>query len=822
MKKTKLTAFALAAALLLTGCNNTVESGNDFEETLETIESGPEAVSTTSDDESKPVIDGSVNLHGATVTVEDIKKAYNYDDSNRMMPLYNVSETEEFVFDFNFDAYDANIGLYDFVSVHTDAACEKPSEIYCTANLLVEGGKSKLTIAPMKPVLGNMAQRDDYTNEQIDSWGNAPIYYLAVHYSMEADKPEKLESPIIIPFTVKHEAQAPTVRGVVSADGRFSLEWDAVEGAEKYIIYNLIDDTLETGKDNHAIDGAKSGFNCGVNTAPEDELYLLRNDETTDCFFDGFAGKEGHSLAQIESITSGKPICAGQNYCVRGEYFVTAVVNGVESGLSNAVSTAGLSIPYTIEEENDIKGTYPTPADFPTEVPVLNIDGSTTVRKITYQRAHVNYYGIEWDEYDFAVEGTHIFGQVNFEEDIGEPAQAAENTAETGNSTPEDDVDRIPDADVETIIPAEEEVEYAPEELIETQAENTQKHIENGNLAYVENVPEGVYINADSAEEEWLARNLVQGNTDISVEGFTSLQDPYCLVDTFYKVYYQNPYIMGITGFKYDYNTLTFSVKFVYDKATITEKQEAIAKRAREIVDSALTADMSDKQKVDALYTYLEQNAVYDKEALEEAEKNGFKKTDNNPHEDAFNTYGILVDGVGVCMSYAYSFRLLCDMSDVDCIVATGYLNGNLPHAWNMVNLDGSWYEIDCTNNAVNSGIPYYLFEADSALAENCGYTKDDMFALDSSLDGYIGLDTSKEYYRSNGLCPDSMKEYKDILTANITDSTGVFVVRWTGEFVQEEFNQAVILAFNELGMESKLNTLKYKVAAGFIILVIE
>ncbi|MGN0683949.1 MAG: transglutaminase domain-containing protein [Oscillospiraceae bacterium] len=809
MKKIKLTALALAVLIALTGCKNANENSDNSDYS-----------STSSSTEGNSSISGELETLGAAVTVEDIKKAFNYDDSNKMMPLYNVSETEAFTFDFNFDAYDSDIGLYDFVSVHTDAACDDASAIYYTASLEVNDGKTTVTAAPMTPVLGNDKQEHDSVYEDIDSWGNAPIYYLAVHYSMEANKPEKLDSPVIIPFTVKHGATAPTLRGKVSADGRFSLEWDAVEGASKYIIYNLVDDKLSTGKDNHAIDGAKMGYDCGMNTEAENQLYLLKDDETTECTFDGFSGKDSHSLAEIKSDISGKFLCAGQNYSVKGEYYVTAVVNGVESGLSNAVSTADLVLPYTITEENEIKGRYPTPADFPTQVSVLNIDGSSTTRNITYKRSHVKYFEFEWDEYDYTVEGTHIYGSVGFEEDKGEPASAADTSAETGNSAPEDEVDRIPDSSVQTIIPTEDNTETTSDKLVEAQAENTKNHVENGNRDSVANVPAGMYINADTAEEKWLALNLVAGNTDISVEGFTALQNPYTLVDTFYKVYYQNPYIMGITGFKYDYNTLTFSVKFVYDKDTIAKKQEAIAKRADEIIKSAITSDMTDKQKADALYAYLEKNSVYDKEALEDAEKNDFKKTENNPHEDAFNTYGILVDGKGVCMSYAYSYRLLCDLAGVDCIVTTGYLNGNLPHAWNMVNLDGKWYEVDCTNNAVNSGIPYYLYAADSKLAEQSGYTKDDKFALDANVESFVGADASKEYYRANGLFPATMAEYKTILTNNITADTKVFAVRWSGEFNKEEFIKTVGLAYNELGLESKLNTLKYKAAAGFIILV--
>lgn len=804
-KKSRFLAAGLALVLMFTGCSG---SGTPEPEK----EPGQKAPAQSS-------IDEGMKTYGAVVSVEDIKKAYDYDDSKEIMPLYNVEPTEEFEFCFQFDAYETHIDLYDYVSIHTDADCGEESAIWYTADLEAGNGATVLTVSPMTPVLATDSMEEEFIYEDVDMWGNAPIYYIALHYDLEADTPVKLESPVIIPFTVKHEITAPTLRSVVSSDGRFSLEWDAVEGAEKYIVYNFHDETLGTGENDHAVNGAKIGYDCGRNTAPEDQVYLIREGETTECSFDGFSGPESHSTAEITGMT-GKKSNSGQNYGVFGDYFVTAVVDGKESGLSNAVSTAGLVLPYKMTEETEIQGRYTSPSDFPSEVEVLNIDGSTTMRKVYYEKSHVIFGELEWDEYDYTVEGTYLYGSVCFDEDEGEPPQSTGASAESGNAVPEDNIDKIPESDVETIIPSDEEKDYKDTPLVDAQAENTKDHIQNGNLKTVENAPEGVYINADTAEEEWLALNLVQGNTEISVEGFPSLQDPYTLVDVFYKVYYQNPYVLGILSFTYDYNTLTLSVHYGYEKSSLTEKQGEIAAKAEEVVKSLITEDMDTQERIDALYNYLVNNSVYDNEALAEAEQNGFKKVEGSAHEDAFNTYGILVEGKGVCMSYAYAFRLLCDLSGVECIVVTGYLNGNLPHAWNMVNIDGKWYEIDCTNNAVNTGIPYFLFQADSGLAETSGYTKDEMFEIDTEVKNYSGDDGSLEYYAQNGLCPETIEEYKQLLTENITESTGVFVVRWQGEIDKEAFNQAVILAYNELGMEEQLETLRYSVTGGFLILI--
>lgn len=797
-------AFICAAALIMSGCSKSSVSENSKADSKQENKTGS-------------IVSQNVRSYGSTVSVADIKAAYEVDDSKEIMPLYNVAQTEAFTFDFNFDGYEVGLDLYDYVSVHTDSACEQESEIYYTAGMEPHDGVTTITVAPMSPVLNTESQSKAYVYEDTDMWGNAPMYYIAIHYDMDADTPVKLDEPIVIPFTVKNEVQAPNAKGVVDATGRFKLVWEPVEGAEKYRIYNLTDGNLYTGRDNHALNGSKIGY---------ENLTMIYEGETTECYYDNFAG-EGHGLAQIENNTNTYTI--GQNYCVNGEFFVSAVVNDVESGVSAAIPTADLQLPYVLTEDSDILfSRYATASNFPSEVDVLNIDGTVSKHKVSYTKVEgINLFGMDRIQYDYSVEGTAITGYVVPDDENGYVPAEIDNSSDTGTAEPEDNVNKIPDEDVDTIIPVNPD--ETPENdgdtsgVIDQQKDNTQEHIEQGNKAEVENVPEGVYINAETAEEEWLALNLVQGNSEISVEAFPSLQDPYTLVDVFNKVYYQNPFVLGVSAYAYDYQTMTFTVTYVYDKETISAKQAEIAAKANEIIAQNISDDMTASDKALALYNYLVDNCVYDKDALAAAEGSDYTKAGMSEFEDSFNTYGILVNGKGVCMSYAYSYRLLCDMSGVECMVITGYLDGNLPHAWNMIRLDDEWYEIDCTNNAVTTGIPYFLYKADSKLAEQSGYTKDNLFEIDDAVDRYSGEDATKEYYESNGLATDSMEVYKQLIIDNVTADTGVFAIRWnSAEFDEQTFTDTVALAFNELGIEDRLENASFTVTHGFIVLIIK
>lgn len=48
----------------------------------------------------------------------------------------------------------------------------------------------------------------------------------------------------------------------------------------------------------------------------------------------------------------------------------------------------------------------------------------------------------------------------------------------------------------------------------------------------------------------------------------------------------------------------------------------------------------------------------------------------------------------GACMAYAYSFRFLCDRTGIPCILKRG---GN--HQWNMIYIEGQWWDVDVTAN---------------------------------------------------------------------------------------------------------------------------
>ncbi|MCI8670332.1 MAG: hypothetical protein HFI34_12585 [Lachnospiraceae bacterium] len=848
MKKRIITGLAsglLIVALLITGC-----SGSSVSESSDgkiTVESG---------NPSNP--SGNVLQNGTLITVGDIKEKY-LENNNCAMPLYNVAPDEEFEFHLKYNLFEEETDR-GIVTVHTHVTCKEESAIYAYETYEETESGSVLKISPVSGVLLNETQQKQYLKEDKAVWGNAPIYYLAIHYDIEADTMVKLETPVIIPFTIRQEVPAPNVKGVVDSTGRLKLVWDPVEGASEYRIYTLSNsDQQWTGDNNSLVCGAQTGYN---------ECSFLFDASTTETEFDDFAGEGSHSIAVHHRSVSDREYIIGQNYSVMGEYYVSAVVDGKESGFSTGIRTSDLILPFKLTDEADIMfETYEDVSQLPLKLDVINIDGSITARKVLYTLQMENtYLGTSFPEYKYTIEGTAITGCVSIDtEDIaGLPETIGENTP-SGNMEPENGINKAPDKDVDTIIKPSDDIEETTEEdtdieetteeepdteetteeetnteeittekqatgepgsvksLVQEQLENTKKHIEIANDKGVQKPGEKVVIFADSAAEEWLAVNLVNGVTDISVEGFPELQDPNILEDVLYKVYYQNPYIMGFYRFEYNYQNLTLKIGYVYNADEIAEKQKEAALEAQKITDEIIKDEMTDEEKQLAIYEYLENNCEYDRAALEDAEKNNFKKTEDNTYEDAFNVYGIIVDKKGVCQSYAYAYKLLASFSGLDCRVMTGSLNGNLPHAWNIVNINGGWYQVDATNNGKTTGIPYFLFNADTDMAEQTGYIFDFLFDLDSEIPGYQIDNDTHEYYFSRKMAVSDVQSYGEVLDRIVTPENTTLCVRYTAKhFDQDELVRVVGEVYYKHGLENKLSTLKFGSTNGYLILISE
>lgn len=126
------------------------------------------------------------------------------------------------------------------------------------------------------------------------------------------------------------------------------------------------------------------------------------------------------------------------------------------------------------------------------------------------------------------------------------------------------------------------------------------------------------------------------------------------------------------------------------DRSQLDETDLAILDKAAEVIDSVITADMSDYEKELAVHDYIIKNCTYDRGSL---------AVIPSPAEHGGDPYGVLINGTAICKGYATTFRLFMEMLDIPCetVFYLDPMSSAHDHAWNIVTIDGSPYYVDVT-----------------------------------------------------------------------------------------------------------------------------
>lgn len=140
----------------------------------------------------------------------------------------------------------------------------------------------------------------------------------------------------------------------------------------------------------------------------------------------------------------------------------------------------------------------------------------------------------------------------------------------------------------------------------------------------------------------------------------------------------------------------------------------------RQIAAQIFTDDMSDYDKVFAIHQYLVTTVNYDYDNMQA----------NTLPDSVFTAEGALFDHLAVCEGYARAFSALCEQAGLTELMISGTADnggGTISHAWNQVQVDGIWYNMDVTwddplveNQVVSDGsnivydyflVPDYIIE---------------------------------------------------------------------------------------------------------------
>lgn len=138
--------------------------------------------------------------------------------------------------------------------------------------------------------------------------------------------------------------------------------------------------------------------------------------------------------------------------------------------------------------------------------------------------------------------------------------------------------------------------------------------------------------------------------------------------------------------------TFTFDISdnyYVYEKYIHNQpipydrpSAERLYDKVVEVIGRIIKDDMSDYEKELAIHDYIVSHCKY-----------GYV---DDSKEYAYRAYGVLVQNTAVCNGYAEAMALLLSCVGVENEFITGIADNEL-HAWNLVKIDGQWYQVDAT-----------------------------------------------------------------------------------------------------------------------------
>ncbi|MDE6601643.1 MAG: InlB B-repeat-containing protein [Lachnospiraceae bacterium] len=169
----------------------------------------------------------------------------------------------------------------------------------------------------------------------------------------------------------------------------------------------------------------------------------------------------------------------------------------------------------------------------------------------------------------------------------------------------------------------------------------------------------------------------------------------------------EHPDLYYVSGrYSYSYSPATEKIT----ELNITYDATLNASVWQQGVDAALASvdqDMTDLQKAIVLHDYLTVNCEYDKENLDK----------NTVPSVSHSTYGVFANRTAVCDGYALSYKYLLQQVGIDCYMVT---SEEINHAWNLIKLDGEYYQVDVTWDdptwdLVGRSVHTYMFRSDES-----------------------------------------------------------------------------------------------------------
>lgn len=250
-----------------------------------------------------------------------------------------------------------------------------------------------------------------------------------------------------------------------------------------------------------------------------------------------------------------------------------------------------------------------------------------------------------------------------------------------------------------------------------TAASGSEKSLQTNVLedSFLEEGSGFAYRNLSDAEKIWyrdMENILGCFNTDVelSEEALAAGLNETHIDRIFQCVLNDHPELFYVEGYSYtkytrlgrndDILSIEFSGRYSIEQGTARQRKDQIHLAVDEIL-SGIDKNASQYEKVKYVYDTVIRETDY--------------KLDS---EDNQNIYSVFVNHLSVCQGYAKATQYLLNRLGVECALVLGTVETGEGHAWNIVNVDGSYYYVDTTWGDASYQMEETSPEADSMMPE--------------------------------------------------------------------------------------------------------
>lgn len=260
------------------------------------------------------------------------------------------------------------------------------------------------------------------------------------------------------------------------------------------------------------------------------------------------------------------------------------------------------------------------------------------------------------------------------------------------------------------------------------------------------------------------------------------------LKNAFFAVTNDHPELFWLdASYSYEYmaDRTVISVDLIISRAAgdFHKLQQDFEQKADEIARMAGRLE-SDFEKELFVHDYLVDNIVYDE-----------------THYINQNAYSALIDGRTVCAGYARAFQYVMQKLEIPCYYVVGVADED--HAWNIVELDGGFYNVDVTWDDTEYGRYNYFNKTDAEFAKTHTRTGLSVNLPECNADKYADIAVD-----NMGLAVyDDMQSYYDACyDAIVENGTGTYEFRcilqgeslyetWSRECDEERYKESYMYA---------------------------